>query len=597
MSKLSTSRRSLLGWLLATPAVAKASSAGSQAPGLQEGSSRPNAPITPYDFGAVGYQPSAPYDAADVRPTAGIPDDGAALQRWADAASAPASAGRTFDATGFFGTSRPITIGPTAPFTAPRSLGGNLQLVSLAPMAKLLTFRNVDCWSWNGSLQLIGGNSNHAYASRDVQTGMAFEGRYTRFTVTGSVSCYGFQFAGVPIITNGASELGEWLTISGGLFGWDVGSGPIATTAGMALTGGYSNRADSGSAFSLDQRTTMKMATMPPAFLDDYDTVLDHVVAVRIGNRPYRVTAIDRPRGTITVYPWVEKAAPASGTLDYIFGGLFMEGGHDGSLANIPLLASTRCVGWNCMSLYPSNIGWLTSQFDGCAMLFGAPSAAQYGGRLGGFYSEKGGSTFEMVMFNGDNNRLSFGNISMADLSKWRTPFAWDGVHDLAEPGLMESSVEGGRWEKNPNGKGIARGFYGGETIAIEASRPTAVFDPVDTFLLRIAPYDAGQDRMFGVRSRRIIISGSGGNGEPTGTITVEAPTRRTVNGAASIAYTGLKTPLHLVVTANPATGNFTCKRLGTVPAAAMGDIGAAPTREDFNSLLAKLRASGTLAS
>ncbi len=598
MSKPSASRRSVLGWLLALPSLAKASSAEAQPTGLPQTSSKPNVPITPYDFGAVGYRAAAPYNPADVRPTAGIPDDGAALQRWADAASAPASAGLTFDATGFFGTSQPITIGPAAAFGAPRSLGGNLELVALAPMAKLLTFRNVDGWSWNGSIQLVGGGSRVTYASRNVQTAMAFEGNYTRFTVTGSVSCYGFQFAGVPIITNGGSERGEWLTISGGLFGWDIGSGPVPGVAGMALTGAYSSRVDSGSAGSLDQRTTMKMATMPPAFLEDYGTVRDQVVAVRIGTRPYRVTAIDRALGTITVYPWVEKAAAASGALDYIFGGLFMEGGHDGSLANIPLLASTRCVGWNCMSPYPSNIGWMTSQHDACAMLFGAPSTPQLGGRLGGFYSEAGTSTYEMVMFNGDNNRLSFGNMAMADFSKWRTPFAWDGVHDIAEPGLMLCSFENGQWEKNPNAKAITPRAYEGETIAIQANRPTAVFDPVDRLSLRLAPFDVGQDRMFGVRSRRVIVSGSGSNGEPTGTITVEpeAPSKKTVNGDRSITYAGLKAPLHLLITADPATGNFTCKRLGTVPASAMADIGSAPTQADFNSLLAKLRANGTLA-
>jgi hypothetical protein len=591
VSDLSTSRRSLLGGLLAIPSAAKAGSARPQgAPPTA------NVPITPYDFGAVGYRPAAAYNPPNVRPTAGIPDDGAALQRWADAVSAPTSAGSTFDATGFFGTSRPITIGPAEAYTAPRSLGGNLELVSLAPMAKLLTLRNVDTWSWNGSIQLIGGDSGHPYASRHVQVGLAFEGRYSRFTVTGSVQCYGFQFAGVPIITNGTFEFGEWLTISGGLYGWDVGSAPLPGLAGMALTGAYSGRVDSGSAGSLGQRTTMKMATLPPAFLDDYGSLQEQVVAVRIGTRPYRVTAIDRARGTITVYPWVEKAAAASGTLDYIFGGVFMEGGHDGSLANIPLLASTRSVGWNCMSIYPSNIGWLTSQFDGCAMLFGAPSTPQFGGRLGGFYSEEGGSTYEMVMFNGDNNRLSFGNLAMADLSKWRTPFAWDGVHDVAGPGLMFCSLENGQWEKNPNGKAISS-FYGGETVSIQANRPTAVFDPVDNFSLRIGAFDVGQDRMFGVRSRRIIIAGSGDNGQPTGTIRVDAPAKKTVNGSASITYTGLKTPLHLVVTADPTTGNFTCKRLGTVPGVAMADLGAAPTQADFNSLLAKLRANGTLAT
>lgn len=268
MSKLSTSRRSLLGWLLALPSVASAS-----APSQGQTTFKANVPVTPFDFGAVGFKPAARYDPADVRPTAGIPDDSAALQRWADAASAPDSAGLTFDATGFFGTSKPITIGPSTAFGAARSVGGNLQLVSLAPMAKLLTFRNVDTWSWNGSIQLVGGGSGVTYASRNVQTAMAFEGNYTRFTITGSVNCYGFQFAGVPIITNGASEFGEWLTISGGLFGWDVGSAPVPGLAGMALTGAYSRRVDSGSIGSPDQRTTLKMATMPPLFLDDYGSV------------------------------------------------------------------------------------------------------------------------------------------------------------------------------------------------------------------------------------------------------------------------------------------------------------------------------------
>lgn len=556
-------------------------------------------PITPYDFGAVGYQPPVGYNPADTRPTAGIPDDSVALQAWADAASAPGSAGSIFDATGLFGTSQPIIFGPAAPYPAPRSVGGNLELVSLAPMAKLLTFRNVDSWTWNGSIQLVGGGSGVTYGSRNVQTALAFEGKYTRFTVTGSVQCYGFQFAGVPIITNGASEFGEWLSICGGLFGWDVGSAPLSGVPAMALTGNYSNRVNSGQAGSLGQRTKLTMATMPPAYLDDYGTLTDQVVAVKIGNRPYRVMEIDRVLSTITVYPWVETAAPASGTLDYIFGGLFMEGGHDGSLANIPQMASTRCVGWNCMSMYPSNIGWLTSQFDGCAMLFGTPDTPQYGGRLGGFYSETGGSTFEMVMFNGHANRLSIGNISMADFSKWRTPYAWDGVHDIQEPGLMLASLESRQWEKNPNGKAIYPGAYEGETIAIQANRPTAVFDPVDRFWVRLAPFDVAEDRMFGVRSRRVIICGSGSNGQPTGIITVEPepPSTKTVNGAASITYSGLKTPLHLLITADPATGNFTCKRLGTVPAPAMTDLGSAPTQADFNALLAKLRANGTLAA
>lgn len=572
-------------------------------------------PITPYDFGAVGYKPAS-YNPTDVRPTAGIPDDSVALQAWADAVSTPTSAGATFEATGFFGTSQPITIGPVAPYAPAHALGGNLQLVSLAPMAKLLTFRHVDCWSWNGSIQLICGDSQVTWASRNVQTALAFEGRYTRFTVTGSVQCYGFKFAGVtiitnddPAVTNELPELGEWLSINGGLFGWDVGSAPVPGLAGMALTAAYSNRVNSDTAGSLQQRTTMNVNPLPPAFIEDYGRVseypngkpADQVVAVKIGTRPYRVTKIDRTAGTIEVYPWVETAAPASGTLEYIFGGLFMEGGHDGSLANIPQLASTRCVGWNCMSIYPSNIGWMTSQHDGCAMLFGAPSTPQIGGRLGGFYSEFGHSTYEMVMFNGDSNHLSIGNIAMADLSKWRTPFAWDGVHDIAEPGLMHCSLENRQWEKNPNGKAIYPNAYEAEVIAIQANRPTAVFDPVDRLWVRLAPYDVGQDRMFGVRSRRVIISGSGSNGQPTGTITVEpdpqSNSNKTVNGAPSITYSGLKTPLHLLITADPASGNFTCKRLGTVPAAAMADLGSAPTQADFNALLAKLRANGTLAT
>jgi len=554
-------------------------------------------PITPYDFGAVGYQPPTSFNPVDSRSTANIPDDSAALQAWADAASHPDSVGLTFDATGFFGTSDPIILGPVDPFPGPRSIGGNLQLISLAPMAKLLTLRNVDSWTWNGSLQLIGGDSSVAWSTRDVQTALAFEGRYTRFTVTGSVQCYGFQFAGVPIITNGLTEFGEWLTISGGLYGWDVGSAPLAGSA-TALTGNYSNRVNNGSAWSPGQRTVLTMATMPPAFLDDYGTVDEQVIAVKIGTRPYRVTSIDRLQGKIEVYPWVETAAAASGTLDYMFGGLFMEGGHDGSLASLPVLASTRCVGWNSMCLYPSNIGWMTSQFDGCAMLFGSVTIAQYGGRLGGFYAEGGAATFEMVMFNGDNNRMSFGNLALADFAKWRTPSAWNGVLDISEPGLKLASLEGRQWEKNPNAKAIYPGAYQSETIPIQSNRPTAVFDPVDHFWLRLAPFDPGEDRMFGVRSRRVVICGSGSNGQPTGTITVESdpPGAKTVNGAASVTYSGLKTPLHLVVTADPATGNFTCKRLGTVPAPAMTDLGAAPTQADFNSLLAKLRANGTLA-
>lgn len=557
-------------------------------------------PITPYDFGAVGYKPTTPYNPADSRPTAGIPDDKVALQAWAAAASASTAAGSTFEATGLFGTSEPIVIGPAAPYTAPRALGGDLMLVSLAPMAKLLTMRNVDGWTWNGTLDLVGGGSGKSWASRDVQTGLALEGTYTRLTITGAVRAYGFQFAGVPIVTGGGgtAEYGEWLSVGGGIHGWDIGSAPVLSAPECALSSAYSNPVNEGASGSIGQRTILNVAVMPPAFIDGYGDLKSQCVAVKIGNRPYVVTDMNRTNGTLKIYPWLEASADLSKPLQYIFGGVFMEGGPDGTLANMPELNGTRSNVWNCMSPHISSIGHLTSQFGGADILMGSPEIAQFGGEMGGFYSEGGNTTsaFELVMFNGNNNRVKFGNLSMADLSKWWTPYAWNGIADLPAPGFQLATLDSGFWEKNPFGKGI-NGAYQGEGISIQANKPTAVFDPVNNFTLTLAPYDVNQDRLFGVRSRRVIIAGTGSNGEPTGTVTVATEGPETVNGANSVTYSALKTPLHLVVTADPATGNFTCKRLGTVPAAAMADLGAAPTQADFNALLAKLRANGTLAA
>jgi hypothetical protein len=494
--------------------------------------------LTPYMAGCVGYTPTVPYISVDSRPIAGIPDDGVRLNVFFATQAAIANTGVAFDCSGFFGTSIPLIAGPaTCGYAARPSVRGDIVLVSLSEVGgPVLTIRNMDGGTWNGSIEVVAGNSTTTYASKHRQ-GIRLVGKSTDVTFTGSVRIFGFVYGFTAVsLTN---EFMEWCTMPS-LIAFDCGSGPIDAIASAGLTATFSSITTTGSDFTQAQRTRLNGVSVDlPTWVDGIGSLTEQCVAVSINGRPYWVESVDRAADTVTIYPKLATAAGSSGTLTYMFGGAFVEGAGDGSLMHIDVLATTRCVGRNSQAIYPSSVGYHTSQFDSCRVMMGYPGYRQLGGTEGGCYVEQGATgTYDLVIFNTGLNGYNFGTPEMMTSTKVFAPYAWDGAQDVAGPSLYGTLWGNSKFEK---ARSSTNALFGTDFFYINASvSPVATYDPVNSILLYMTPYDSGEFSRWGVCSRVVVVAGTGANKQPTGTVTLDAATVTTAVVTGAITTTTL---------------------------------------------------------
>jgi hypothetical protein len=526
---------------------------------------RKDLPVTPYDFTAAGHTPAAPYISIDNRTTSGIPDDGAALALFFAAHALLANTNVKFDCTGFFGTSIGLTVGPvTCGYAARPSMRGDLVLVNLNSglTTPLLTLRNLNGGTWHGSIELVAGGSAQSYASKHRRA-LHLDGKMTGFVVTGGVQFFGFVY-GLTAVTESVGEFMEWVTIPY-LSAMDCGSGPVTSHSTAGLTSTFSSITQSGNSWEQGQRTILNGLSVDlPSWVDAIGNFTQQCVAVSINGRPYWVESVNRSTHTVTIYPKLANSVGTSGTLTWMFGGALVEGGADGSLLNIGVLATTRCIGRSSMAIYPSSVSYHTSQFDSCRVIMGYPEYRQQGGYEGGCYVEgEGASTYDLVIFNSGVNGYRFGTPEMMDSAKVFAPYAWDGAQDVAGPSLYGTLWGNSKFEKKRSS--INAGF-GGDFLYINASvSPVATYDPVNNLTLDLPAYDRGEFDRWGVCSRIVVVTGTGSNKQPTGSIIINAASivaGKTINGSSTITFTSLKAPLMLLITADPATGNFTANHL-----------------------------------
>ena len=87
-------------------------------------------------------------------------------------------------------------------------------------------------------------------------------------------------------------------------------------------------------------------------------------------------------------------------------------------------------------------------------------------------------------------------------------------------------------------------------------------------FTIRLTAYDPKMDSMYGIRGFWLYFTGTGTNGEPTGSIVINANAiaAKTVNGGSTVTYTALKAPLLVFVSCDPTSGNFTAVQSRTLP-------------------------------
>lgn len=585
---------------------------GSDVPGSGKGAG----PVfTPAMFGAVPFIPQKPYIGQDSRPTTGIVDSGVALNRFFAFASALANTGARFDCSGFYGTTVPLLLGPEtaaqAGYSARPAITGHMTIVALTEVsAPVLTLRNMDGMAWPGALTLIAGNSNHAYSTKH-RWAVRLAGKTTK-QVLPKIECHGFIYGVTNISNAGEGHFGEWNYIPV-LGAWDCGSHYIAGAPNAGLAATFSGVATKGRNGSVEQSATLTgLSVNLPDWLDEVGSIAngEQNVGVSISGRMYQVVAVNRRANSIEVKPRLP-AGVTSGSLVYWFGGAFVEGGADGSLGQIGILTTLFSIGWNSSSIYPSTVIRHTSQFDGSPFMFGRQGRGEVGPQIGGGYVqspyiEEGAGTYYGILLNSAISSVSLGHGEMIDFSRIAMPAPWDGTAegDITHEGLKAYRVGNNTWESRSK-KFAMSGAYGADVFRIAADQSeVATYDPVDNLTIFLEDYESAQDKLFGKRSRILVCCGTGANKQPTGTITLNATFHgNTVNGVGKASYSSLVRPLVLLITADPATGNFTATELNKpfvaappVAAPAGGATIDAEARAAINSLISRLQAAGVVA-
>jgi hypothetical protein len=553
-------------------------------------------PITPYDFGAVGWS-NLTYQPGNV--TTGAPDDGAALNAFY--AFVFSGVHCKADHSGLFATSVPIVAGPTTNTYHPAvQLSGDITLVALAEMTTIFTQRNWNKFYCEGSLVVIG-TGNFTWATRTCIDGLGFIGDNSSCGFTKGVFSQflqGWNIRGRANTTQTPPGFLEWFKVPHNL-GIACGSGSANPAyAAYNLTSAWSAPVNTGSVNSDGQRTTISVITLPPTWVDG--RLDEEPVGININGKYHVIKSVDRPGGKIAITPWLYTADPTSGTLTYVIGGGFLQSGSDANVMNVGTTSLVfGGIAQAASSLYPGNSANVTAQDCAAGLAIGlAPNNVCIGGKVGSLYCE------DNVPFNvlylsrpndgNTNTHFAINSVHTFNPDKYIGLAPHDGVNYTGQVNLkalaMPSIIP--KWEKNINDVTV----IGATDISIAENEAVTTWTG-NTHLVRLKLFDAAIWRYSGRNARILVFSGTGANGQPTGTVTINASTiaGKLVNGVASVVYSGLTAPLSLLVTVDPATGNFTVSRTSISPAAAIPDLVAAPTQANINTILAALRTASVI--
>lgn len=522
--------------------------------------------IKPPMFGAVGWdkstQPLNNYQPGAA--TTNCPDDTVPLQKFWEFVFAQDEI--TADYSGVYGHSAEILIGLAAHRdTNRRHIIGNATYIALGAMSIQVRLKNTNAHVFQGGLTLVG-TGGYAVNTRTVEVNLATEGYCASTTFTGRISCY-FAAAHPVILQTGVFSAGgqcEFIHMNE-LFcqGWGSGGAYKLTTA-------YSAWSNTGSANSTGQRTDVTVATLPPAFLDTAYGALPQCF-LEIGGIPYEIKAINRGTKVISVYGWVPTGTAAAGTASYLYGSAIHSIGNDSNVYDInKLVASNGAIGFGCGGLYAGRVGMATLQANGASMVFGQSGQACQMAGVGTWYSEL--NDHEIIFasrLDGDFVYGGIDHVSAMEVTKIRFISANDGTSAAPNVGLQNFRLpvrgRDQQWVRRPNGTEEALGYA---QIGIDSGASERHW-AANSFTVYLEAYAAWRDALFGQRTLFLDFTGTGGNGEPTGTVTIDAAAvaGKTINGASTVSFTNLKAPLRILLTADPATGNFTARQMRSLPA------------------------------
>lgn len=480
----------------------------------------------------------------------GVTNDTAALNAFMAAVFDPTFSGWA-DFSGVYAVAGQQIWGPTTVETAStprRHIGGEMNVVQLtAGTWETVRLRNWRSENFQGRISVTGtGAGDGTLASRSCGVGIALEAcRGTRWQ--GGLRAYNFWYAGIvtPVINNNMLSLGTIECVN-------CGSGQPGT--GATATANWSAIVNSGTQGSGAQRSQVTVDSLPPVEIENYETVLNQQLHVRINGTLYKVKALDRVNNTLSLYSWIDNTIGATGTLEYIWGAGFLPMLADGNDIGYDCLIATSCsraIGARCF--YGVKAGRTVATTCGQAVCVGGDTgSSQLGNVLDSLYIEI--DCTEHIVFSGtitDNHFHYMLGCQTLDLNK---------VFSLAGPRnasnvrvndtLLDTSATGlGKVTIAHRGKfhcAVGRNLNSLSTTSInykgQSEEPRIYTQVRDSQTINLQVLGEYFNRLFGYRGGTLRFIGTGTNGAPTGSFTFVPAAGGSINGGvadASVVISG----------------------------------------------------------
>lgn len=396
---------------------------------------------------------------------------------------------------------------------------------------------------WDGIPSFLG-TGNNTFSTRTCNHGLkigntASRGRFKGVIARNFKQTGIYAYAGSTLANFGDVRLSN---IASGHTGY--------STWNLAST--FSLVSNNGAASNTSQTSTISVGTLPP---DDLITEC----MVNIGGQPYYVSSIDRANNTLNIFPWLDSANTET-SLTYIFGaGVYLTSG-DASVQRFTQIDAVRCgvAVWHG-SIYPPVIDNLVTQYCGVGQILGIyPERAMVGGQVNGFYCEN--NAIDILRL---TRTPSIGFYIMSNYA-----FNPNKVKFACAP--RDSSNRLLYTYANLRGITIAGndGFASYKKFPLNQSASTLAIDVTAASQSKFLAYNANSktvnintpdlqlNQLYGEDCTTLLFMGST-SATPTGTFTFNAPTGYTVNGQASVSFSGFSTAALFNIYLNVSASNF----------------------------------------
>jgi len=329
--------------------------------------------------------------------------------------------------------------------------------------------------------------------------------------------------------------------------------------SGGELTQSAQSFTNQGSANSIQQYTDIVLDAIPE-FLEELD-YLD------FDGNPYIIQAIDLATKTIQVHPWV--ISPVIGNVTLLVGSGVKFTGGDTSLWNIGTLdLMNNTVMYKPHALYPPTVDILHSNFSKIVVAVGRRNNAVQGGGINLLYVEGGNSTtYSAVVSSGAMDSFYINTSATAYLQNTRVLAPNNGnVYTQRENKIVSLSVGDDNAplfsanSKPNNGQRIS------SNLAPKFTSTTCLPNSLtkDTLTVNLK-YSEDHNRNVGCEAQMFLATGTGSNGQATGTWTFNPPAGWTVNGSTSVTATGMSRPTLFFTHYDIATLNIRLSKLEMV--------------------------------